>query len=109
MPGIDFRRRNARLPLRIPVVLSGTDSNHEAFHENTETVDIGKFGAKVLTSRRLKPGSLVTVRRSNRVETESFRVVYVGDPDPETRKIPIGLEMAAIEDFWGQSFPPDAW
>jgi hypothetical protein len=109
MPGIDFRRRNARLPLRIPVVVSGTDSSHEPFHENTETIDIGKYGAKVLTSRRLKLGSLVSVRRMNSEATESFRVVYVGEPDPGTRKTPIGLEMSAIEDFWGQSFPPDTW
>jgi hypothetical protein len=109
MPGTDFRRRSARLPLRIPVVVSGTDLSHQAFHENTETVDIGKFGAKVLTSRRLKLGSLVSVRRSNSEKTESFRVVFIGEPDPETRKCPVGLEMSAIEDFWGQSFPPDSW
>ncbi len=33
----------------------------------------------------------------------------LGEPDPETRKIPVGLEMAAIDNFWGQSFPPDTW
>lgn len=109
MPGIDFRRRSMRLPLRIPVVISGTDASHQAFHENTETIDIGKFGAKVLIARKLKVGSLVTLRRATSDTIESFRVAFVGEPDPETRKIPVGLEMAAIEDFWGQSFPPDSW
>jgi hypothetical protein len=109
MPGIDFRRRSMRLPLRIAVVISGTDVSHQAFHENTETIDIGKFGAKVLTARKLKLGSLVTLRRANSEKTESFRVAYVGEPDPDTRKTPIGLEMSAIEDFWGQQFPADSW
>ncbi|PYV17307.1 MAG: hypothetical protein DMG21_08775 [Acidobacteria bacterium] len=109
MPGIDFRRRSVRLPLRIAIIFSGTDAAHEAFHENTETLDIGKFGAKVLTSRKLKIGSQVSVRRANSNKTETFRVVHVGEPDPQTRKTPVGLEMSAIEDFWGQSFPTDSW
>jgi hypothetical protein len=109
MAGIDFRRRSMRLPLRIAVVVSGTDASHQAFHENTETIDIGKFGAKVLIARKLKLGSLVTLRRANSDKTESFRVAHVGEPDPGTRKTPVGLEMAVIEDFWGQQFPPDSW
>ncbi len=109
MPGIDFRRRSGRLPLRIAIVISGRDAAQETFHENSETVDVGKFGAKVLTSRKLKLGSQVSVRRANSEKAENFRVVYVGEPDPQTRKTPIGIEMAAIEDFWGQSFPPDSY
>lgn len=106
---LESRRRSSRLPLRIPVVLSGKDFNHEAFNEPAETIDVGKFGAKILTSRRLRMGTLVTLRRANSDKTETFRVVYLGQPDPETRKNPVGLELSSIEDFWGHSFPPDSW
>lgn len=109
MPVLESRRRGARIPLRIPLVISGMNFQHETFNEHTETVDVGKFGAKVLTKQRLRMGSLVSVRRANSEQTESFRVVYIGDPNPDTRKFPVGLEVTSIEDFWGQSFPPDAW
>jgi hypothetical protein len=106
---LESRRRSSRLPLRIPVILSGKDFNHETFNEPAETIDVGKFGAKILTGRRLRMGSLVTLRRANSDKTESFRVVYLGQPDPETRKNSVGLELSSIEDFWGHSFPPDSW
>ncbi len=109
MPGSETRRRSSRLPLRLPVVMSGIDYQHETFNEPAETMDVGKYGAKVLTRRRLRLGSMVSLRRANSDKAESFRVVYVGDPDPETHKVPVGLEMTSIEDFWGQSFPPDVW
>lgn len=109
MPGMESRRRSSRLPLRIPVVLAGTNYQHQTFSEHAETLDVGKYGTKVLTAQRLRMGTLVSLRRANSEQTESFRVVYVGEPDPETRKHPVGLEMVSIEDFWGQSFPPDVW
>lgn len=106
---VESRRRGSRLPLRIPVIVAGKDFEHQTFNEPAETLDVGKFGAKILTSRRLRLGSLVSLRRTHSDKTESFRVVYVGEPDPETHKNPVGLELSSIEDFWGHSFPPDAW
>lgn len=109
MSFVESRRRSSRLPLRISLILSGKDFEHQNFNEPAETVDVGKFGAKILTSRRLRLGAMVSLRRSNSENTESFRVVYLGDQDPETRRNLVGLELASIEDFWGHSFPPDAW
>jgi hypothetical protein len=91
------------------VIISGLDYEHRSFNEPAETVDVGKFGAKILTVRKLRLGSMVSLRRTNSDKTEAFRVVYLGSPDPETRKNPVGLELAAIEDFWGYTFPPDSW
>lgn len=109
MSFVESRRRSSRLPLRIPVIVSGKDYEHQSFNEPAETVDVGKFGAKILTGRRLRLGSLVSLRRANSDKAESFRVVYLGDPDAETRKNLVGLELSSIEDFWGHSFPPDSW
>ncbi len=109
MSVFESRRRSSRLPLRISVILSGKDFEHQAFNEPAETIDVGKFGAKILTTKRLRLGALVSLRRSNSEKTESFRVVYLGQPDPETHKNPVGLELSSIEDFWGHSFPPDSW
>ena len=106
---LESRRRNSRLPLKISIILSGKDFEHQNFNEPAETVDVGKFGAKILTARRLRMGALVMLRRPNSEKSESFRVVYLGQPDPETRKNPVGLELSSIEDFWGHSFPPDSW
>jgi hypothetical protein len=106
---VESRRRSSRLPLRMPVILAGKDYEHQSFNEPAETIDVGKFGAKILTTRRLRLGALVSLRRPNSEKTESFRVVYLGQPDPETHKNPVGLELSSIEDFWGHSFPPDNW
>jgi hypothetical protein len=106
---LSARRRTSRLPLRINVVLTGKDNDHQTFNEPAVTLDVGKFGARVLTSRKLRLGTMVSVRRANSQNSESFRVVHIGDPDPETRKTPVGLEVSAVEDFWGHSFPADSW
>jgi hypothetical protein len=106
---VDSRRRSFRLPLKVAVILAGKDYEHQNFSETAETVDVGKFGAKILTSRRLRMGALVSLRRPNSERTESFRVVYLGQPDPETHKNAVGLELSSIEDFWGHTFPPDNW
>jgi hypothetical protein len=106
---VESRRRTSRLPLRMTVIVTGKDFEHETFTEPAETIDVGKFGAKILTTRRLRLGTLVSLRRPNSEKTESFRVVYLGEPDPDTRKHPVGLEVSSIEDFWGHTFPPDSW
>lgn len=106
---VESRRRTSRLPLRVTVIVAGKDYEHQTFNETAETVDVGKFGAKILTARRLRLGALVSLRRPNSDRSESFRVVYLGQPDPETHKNAVGLELASIEDFWGHSFPPDTW
>jgi hypothetical protein len=103
------RRRTSRLPLRVPVVITGYDYEHETFNERAETLDVGKFGARVLTARKLRLGSMVSLRRANSEKSESFRVVHIGNPDPETRKTPVGLELSSLEDFWGHTFPADSW
>lgn len=106
---VESRRRTSRLPLRMAVIVTGKDFEHENFSESAETIDVGKFGAKILTARRLRLGTVVSLRRPNSDKTESFRVVFLGEPDPETRKHAVGLELSSIEDFWGHTFPPDSW
>lgn len=106
---VESRRRTSRLPLRMTVIVTGKDYEHQTFSEPAETIDVGKFGAKILSARKLRLGTLVSLKRPNSEKTESFRVVYLGQPDPETHRLPVGLELASIEDFWGHTFPPDAW
>lgn len=103
------RRRSSRLPLRINVVLTGKDNDHQTFNEPSVTLDVGKFGARVLTSRKLRLGTMISVRRANSEKSESFRVVHIGEPDPGTHKTPVGLEVSSVEDFWGHTFPADSW
>jgi hypothetical protein len=106
---VESRRRTSRLPLRMTVIMTGKDYEHQTFTEPAETTDVGKFGAKILTGRRLRLGTLVSLRRPNAEKVEAFRVVYLGEPDHETHRYPVGLELSSIEDFWGHTFPPDAW
>lgn len=109
MPGLEIRRRSSRLPLRVRVALEGVNFEHKPFNEYVETVEVGKYGAKILTAQRLRPGALVTLRREKTKDPQPFRVVHIGQQEPETRKYSVGLEMACVEEFWGRSFPPDAW
>ena len=106
---VESRRRTSRLPLRMAVIVTGKDYEHQSFSEPAETIDVGKFGAKILMSRRLRMGALVSLRRPNNEKSESFRVVHLGEPDHETRRYPVGLELSSIEDFWGHTSPPDSW
>ncbi len=101
------RRRSGRLPMRLNVVVSGTDGQGQAFEEHTETLEISKYGAKVLVTREFKIGAMLSLHRPDTDARSKFRVVYQGSTDASTGRRELGIEFIGVDSFWGIQFPPD--
>jgi hypothetical protein len=99
------KRRTERVLLRIPIEISGEDSDGKAFQEKTFTLIINRHGARVALRAHVRPGTLVTVK--NLLSSLSARFRIVG---PSGRSLGEGPEWG-VEclqhglDFWGISFP----
>jgi hypothetical protein len=99
------KRRTERVLLRIPIEVSGEDSNGESFKEKTFTLVINRHGARVALRARVQPGTLVTVKNLQSTLSARFRIV-----GPSGRSLGEGPEWG-VEclqhgiDFWGISFP----
>lgn len=73
-------RRDPRIDLALPVMLTGTDVSGRPLDQRVMTVNISRCGALLEGSRgMLRVGDIVFLARLNK--KESFRVVSVGDDD----------------------------
>ena len=99
-------RRSTRLPIVLPVTLSGIDNNGQAFKENTWTMGINKHGAKLSTAYRLAVGDQVMVGNTVLGHYAQARVTRVIE---KGRAFEIGVELTEPQDVWGPKFPPADW
>ena len=106
MPTSDQSRRNSeRVLLRIPIEISGEDSEGVVFREKTYTLVINRNGARVALRANVRPGILVSVKNLQTTQSARFRIV-----GPMSRSLGESPEWGAecLEhglDFWGISFP----
>lgn len=101
------RRRSGRLPVRVKVHLTGSDTRSGAFDERTETIEVSKYGAKVSVHHELRVGAILDLERPDADRTSRFKVVYQDSPDPSTGQRETGIEFVGVDSFWGIEFPPD--
>jgi len=102
------QRRWTRLHLSCRIVVSGKDAEGREFTEETETLNVNKFGASIRTSRSYTPGQVITVLTKGPCHIGQFQVVWVGEPEtPQERRI--GVEFLQARRFWGVEFPPEDW
>ena len=102
----ESRRSSARLPLSIPIILSGVDESGKSFVEKTVTVVINRRGAKVLAKQPLPMGAKLelTIPQLNR--SSPATVVWLGAKKGKEQEV--GLTLNRTDDFWGVDFPGDA-
>src|SRR3989442_15399995 len=96
-------RRSTRLPIVLPVTLSGIDNNGQAFKENTWTMGINKHGAKLSTAYRLAGGDQVMVGNTvpgHYAQARGTRGIEKG------RASETGVELTEPPDVCRPKFPP---
>lgn len=98
-------RSSKRLPISMPVVLSGKDSDGNAFLENTQTVGINRSGAKIVSKHSLSKGARLRIRIPHLDREETLTVVWVGEQRRD--KYNIGVCFDQPSDFWGVDFPEE--
>ena len=68
-------RRSDRVPVELPIVVTGTDAMGAGFLEQTRTVMVGRHGAKILLIRMLVPDQEVNVRCLKTSRESDARIV----------------------------------
>lgn len=100
-------RRSKRVPLSIPVLVSGQNrTNNKKFDESTATLLVNANGGLVLLAARVAVGETVTLRNRLTQEEEQCRVAYVGPQQPQGKaRVGVAFQRPA-KHFWKVDFPP---
>ena len=102
------KRRSARVPRRLAVMLNWQDEEGKVRQEAAETKLLSRYGA-LLSSysyMQLEAGRVVRLSLPELSSEARSRVVYsaLADLPGHTE---IALEFIGSQDFWGITFPPD--
>lgn len=99
------QRRSDRITAQIPLVISGVDVLGETFTDPAQALVIARYGAKILSRRKLAPQLEISVRCLMTNEDADARVVGCVLEDP--RGAQYGIELLDPEaNIWGVEFPP---
>ncbi len=97
------RRRSVRVPLKIPVTVSGVDSSGFKFQSSAETISVSKYGARVRTPQlpqQMRCGGEVQVTLPRAGQSRTGRVVWLRGEEE------CGRDLENPSSFWGVAFPP---
>ncbi len=87
-------RREERIPLQVPALVSGLDRRGRAFIESARTLDISTAGARITgLNTQLDPGSVLSIQLGNR--KARFEVLWIGAAGT-SREGEIGLKCIEI-------------
>jgi len=101
-------RRSTRLPLEVPVLVTGLDPA-QPFSEPGNTTLVNAHGCGLILPRALAPGIAVRleiVSAKRHTTAHVSEVVPLGG-DPETWLV--GLELDIPGNFWGIDYAPSDW
>jgi hypothetical protein len=98
------QRRSDRVTAQIPLVISGVDVMGETFTDPAQAVVIARYGAKILTRRKLAPQLEISVHSLMSNESADARVVGCVLEDPSGAQY--GIEFLDPDaNIWGIEFP----
>ncbi|MDE3109403.1 MAG: PilZ domain-containing protein [Acidobacteriota bacterium] len=101
------RRRSSRVPMRIPVKVHRSDSNHDIQDAPAEAISVSRYGALLRASFLPELGSRIEVRHGLSNEVREFRVISVRSPR-EKNIFELGVEIYhPAKNFWGVQFPDE--
>jgi len=108
------KRRSSRLPMAIPITVSGVDALGEPFREITTTLSVSCNGCKYKSKNYVQRDSLVTVEVAHPNPRLGPRVVkgrarWVQRPRNLREQYEIGLELVVSGNIWGLASPPPDW
>lgn len=101
------RRRSSRVPMRIPVKVHRSDSNHDVQDTPAEAVSVSRYGALLRAPFLPELGSRIEVRHGLSDELREFRVISIRSPR-EKGIFELGVEIYhPTKNFWGVQFPDE--
>lgn len=98
-------RRTTRVLLSVPIMVSGTGEDGQAFEEKTITVTIDGNGAQIVLKNSFPPGARLSITNLRSGKTCPFRLVRRISKPPRAEG-EWGVECLQPEaNFWGIYFP----
>jgi hypothetical protein len=95
-------RRSDRIDLELPIRVFGTDVTGDDFSDETRTLVVSRYGAKILLNRKVAPEQELTVCCISSRKEASVRVIGQVGKGPH-----YAVEILDIDfDLWGIEFPP---
>ena len=87
-------RREERVPLQVPALVSGLDRGGRAFIQSAKTIDISNEGARLTgLNCQLDPGTVLSIQLGNR--KARFEVLWIGEAG-SIREGEIGLKCIEV-------------
>jgi diguanylate cyclase (GGDEF)-like protein len=97
-------RRSGRIPKKIEVFLIGTDLDGRGFAEQTNTIELSRHGAGVVSQHKLAPEQEMILRRQDTNKEAEVRVVRVSGSQPESHIYGLAF-VSSDTNIWGIEFP----
>lgn len=99
MKNNEERRRSARIPLKVPLVIEGTDAEGNHFREQTETENVSLQGACLKTVHKMAHGSLLKISavKFPFKATACVRLVWLDEVDGVLK---MGIEFTDNAQNW---------
>ncbi len=102
------QRRSKRLPLQVPVLVYGRDTDNVPFHEPARMLSLNQNGGLLALSAKVRQGHTILVVNRTTVEERECRIISVLVGQGGKRNVGIEFVQPA-PDFWRISFtPPNA-
>lgn len=103
------RRREARIPLSVPIEVTGFDVEGKFFCEATKTIDLSESGCSFHLNRSAERGGIVAVKvlvkdRKRKAEQRPF-LYQVARSTSEGQLWVIGAAKLQPESVWFVAFP----
>jgi PilZ domain len=103
------RRREARIPLAIPVEITGFDMDGKFFSDLTKTVDISERGCSFRLRRRVERGGVVAIKvilkdRKRQPEQKPF-LYQIARATADGDRWIVGAAKLQPESVWFVAFP----
>jgi hypothetical protein len=91
------KRKEPRIPLRLPVVIRGRDTNDAEFVENTFTENVSRSGACVITSHRVNIGTFLEIEAYGTFRNRaSVTIVWIDTENPKNYKMGVKFSEPRI-------------
>ncbi len=93
-------RRSPRVPLVIPITVSGKDVNDQPFREACQTLVVSNHGGLIAASRKLAKGSQIVIENPSLSRVATARVTCVADGRSPATPFEVGVEVKGAGYLW---------
>ncbi len=106
--GVSSRhRRSQRLPLPVPVFVSGREADSKPFSDLTQMTSVNLHGGLVLLAAPIEPNQMLLLVNNTTQQARACRAAYVG-PERGDCRCEVGVEsLRPSPNLWKIDFPPD--